>query len=207
MQGDASVGGGATVSGDAAASGDAGVQDDLPPQVLQREPPPNARPPIRRPPVTPPWRLGDETSVMEPLRKQPRQNKVSEPQPPNYPPPGFESASEASAPSAPHGSDTFVPAPPPARPAPAPASAAAPAVPATAPAARHQLHQQSQQLHQHLPHQLPHQHLLHHLPNQLLSHMAQMCHFNQTQMPLEQMSVLTDGFHVPDCRVGRVSPV
>ena len=155
-------GGDASVSGDATASGDAGVQDDLPIAGPATEPPPRARPPIRRPPVTPPWRLGDDTSVMEPLRKQRRQNKIaSEPHPPDYPPPGLASASEASAPSAPHGSDTFVPAtskgsapvpPPPARAAPAPAQA----VPATAPAAAplHQQlpHQQSQQLHQQLPH-------------------------------------------------------
>ena len=88
-------GGDASVGGDATVGGDASVLDQgfarFPPVTV---PPSKTRPPVRRPPVAPPWRFlpaeADDTSVMEPVRKQRRQNKQSEP-----------------APSAPHGSDTL----------------------------------------------------------------------------------------------------
>jgi len=150
VDGDASAGGEATVGGNATVGGDATVPDqdmpDLPPPgppATATGLPAKARPPVRRPPVAPPWRFlrseaSEDTSVVEPVRKQPRQNKQLEPVPPDHPPPGLASDSDPSAPSAPHGSDTFVsptskaPAPPPATPA---APAAAPAAPAAAPAA------------------------------------------------------------------------
>ena len=147
VDGDASAGGEATVGGNATVGGDATVLDQDMPDLPPPGPPvtglpSKARPPIRRPPVAPPWRFlrseaSEDTSVMEPVRKQPRQNKQSEPVPPDHPPPGLAGDSEASAPSAPHGSDTFVsptskaPAPPPA----APAAPAAPVAAAAAPAA------------------------------------------------------------------------